>query len=90
MEIETLFRYALQMSVNAIGRHVTQELADRFPERAIVFGTEYAFELEAYVQTMEIPCEADPNVFQHVTTEWDGDGPQRGDTDRLPAVLRGP
>ena len=63
MEIETLFRHALQMSVNAIGRHVTQELADRFPDRAILFGTDYAFELEAYIQTMEFPCEADPGCF---------------------------
>jgi AAA+ superfamily predicted ATPase len=74
MEIETLFRHALQMSVNAIGRHVTQELADRFPERAILFGTDYAFELEEYVRTMECPCEADPNVFQHIATEWEGHG----------------
>lgn len=74
MEIETLFRNALQMSVNAIGRHVTQELSDRYSDKAILFGTEYTFELEEYLQTMEFPCEADPNVFQHVTTEWEGQG----------------
>ena len=35
---------------------------------------EYAFELEEYLQTMEIPCEADDRVFQHITTEWEGHG----------------
>ena len=74
MEIDTLFRHALQMSVNAIGDHVTRELSDRFPDRAILFGAEYAFELEKYVQTMECPFEADYKVFQRVTTEWEGHG----------------
>ncbi len=74
MEIETLFRHALEMSINAIGRHITQELTDRFPDRAILFGTDYSFELEEYLHTMECPCEADPKVFQHVTTEWEGTG----------------
>jgi len=74
MEIDTLFRHALQMSVNAIGDHVTRELADQFPDRAILFGTDYSFELEEYVRTMECRFEADYRVFQRVVTEWEGHG----------------
>jgi hypothetical protein len=74
MEIDSLFRHSLHMSVNVIGYHVTRELADQYPDHTILFGTEYAFELEEYVQTMEVPCEADHRVFQHITTEWEGHG----------------
>lgn len=74
MEIDTLFRRALQMSVNVLGYHVTRELADQFPDREILFGTEYVFELEEYIQSMELPCEPDPRVFRHITTDWEGHG----------------
>jgi DNA polymerase III delta prime subunit len=74
MEIESLFRRALELPSNAIGHHVHRELSDLFPERAILYGTDPGFELEEYAQTMEIPFEADHNVFRHVMTEWEGHG----------------
>jgi hypothetical protein len=74
MEIGDLFRIALELPPNAIGYHVSKELAKRFPERAIVFGTEYGFELEDYVRAMECPFHADPDVFQHIETDWEGVG----------------
>jgi len=72
MEIETLFRGALEMPANAIGYHVTKELAKLFPERAILFGMEGMFELEGYVFAMECPFEVDRSVFHHIETSWDG------------------
>lgn len=74
MEIGTLFRAALELPANAIGYHVNKELAHLFPERAILFGTEYGFELEEYVRAMECPFQADPSVFQHIKTSWNGHG----------------
>ena len=72
MEIETLFREALLLPSNAIGYHVHRELTNLFPERAILFGSEYTFELEEYVRATECRFQADHNVFQHVDTSWQG------------------
>ena len=74
MEIGNLFRAALELPPNAIGYHVNKELSQLFPERAIVFGTEYGFELEEYVQAMECPFKADHSIFEHIKTSWLGHG----------------
>ncbi len=74
MEIETIFREALLLPANAIGYHTNRQIANLFPDRAILFGTEYGFELESYVRAMECRMEANPAVFQHITTDWHGHG----------------
>jgi len=74
MEIGTIFWEALQLPANAIGYYVNKELSKRFSEHAILFGTEYGFELEDYMRAMEYPFEPDRAVFEHVKTNWEGHG----------------
>ncbi|MCW3099674.1 MAG: ATPase, central domain protein [Chthonomonadaceae bacterium] len=74
MDTNTLFLEALQLPANAIGYYVNKELSKLSSGRAILFGTEYAFELEEYVRAMEYRFEADDSVFQHIKTNWQGHG----------------
>jgi len=74
MEIGTIFWEALQLPANAIGYYVNKELSKQFSEHAILFGTEYGFELEDYVRAMEYPFEPDRAVFEHIKTNWFGHG----------------
>ncbi len=74
MEIQTLFREALLLPANAVGYHVNHELSGMFLNRFVLFGHEYGFELEEYVQAMECPFDADSRVFQHIETHWNGHG----------------
>lgn len=50
MDKEQLMLNALRLPENAIAYYVSQELAARFPEKALVEGTNSAFDVEEYAQ----------------------------------------
>lgn len=63
---------ALEHSNDAIAYYVSMRLAKLFPDRAIVEGDDYSFDLLEYSEAGKCEIVGDPGVHKQISTEWCG------------------
>lgn len=76
MGIEDFIRDALHQPNDYIGYHVARELAALHPDKKIVEGRNWEFDLDAFVRDGRCSVVAERSVFHHTTTHWQGIGTQ--------------
>lgn len=74
MGIENLIRDALHQPHDYIGYYVARELAELHPDKTILEGKDWDFDLDAFVRAGKCSVVEEKSVFKHVTTEWDDPG----------------
>lgn len=72
MNEEQIIREALALPATAIGYHVSQYLADKFPEKALVEGNDGLFNIETYAQAGLCTLEVQTFVHDQIATRWHG------------------
>ena len=78
MGIENFLRDALHQPHDYVGYHVARKLAELHPEKTIVEGRNWEFDLEDFVRDERCSVIAQQSVFQHATRDWEpGEKPQR-------------
>lgn len=71
MGIENFIRDALHQPHDYIAYHVARELAELHPEKTIVEGRNWEFDLEAFVRAEKCSVVSQRSVFQHATVRWE-------------------
>jgi AAA+ superfamily predicted ATPase len=74
MGIENFIRDALHQPHDYIAYHVGRELAELHPEKTILEGQDWYFDLEAFVRAEKCSVVEERFVFNHIKTEWTGVG----------------
>src|SRR5688572_9616462 len=74
MGIENFIRDALYKPGDYVAYHVSRELAELHPGKTILEGTNYEFELDAFIRAGKCSVVEQKSVFYHATTEWEGNG----------------
>jgi AAA+ superfamily predicted ATPase len=72
MGIENFIRDALLQPHDLIAYHVGRELAELHPEKTIIEGQTWYFDLEEFVRAEKCFIVEDHSVFNHVRTDWEG------------------
>lgn len=72
MNKEQIIREALALPTTAIEYHVSQYLAEKFPEKALVEGNDGLFNVETYAQAGHCSLEMQTFVHDQVATRWHG------------------
>ena len=72
MGTENFIRDALLQPNDLIAYHVGRELAELYPNKSIVEGQNWYFDLDAFVRAEKCAVIADKCVFHHVKTDWEG------------------
>jgi hypothetical protein len=72
MQIQQLIIEALSLPTNAIAYHISQELAEIYPDRVILEGSDSTFNLEKYAEANLCQIEYDPSIRNQIITGWDG------------------
>ena len=70
MQKEQLIREALALPPNAIAYHVSQILAERFPDKSIIEGEDGHFNVEEYARDGHCSIEQSSVVYNQVITHW--------------------
>jgi AAA+ superfamily predicted ATPase len=73
---EEFIRDALFQPNDYIGYYVMRELAELHPDKTILEGRNWEFDLEAFVRDGQCSVIAEKSVMQHTTTHWQGIGKQ--------------
>ena len=76
MGIRNFIRDALHQPNDYVAYHVGRELADLHPQKTILEGKNWDFDLDAFVRAGKCSVVAEDSVFNHVTVEWEGGGKQ--------------
>jgi AAA+ superfamily predicted ATPase len=74
MGTENFIRDALRQPNDLIAYHVGRELAEIYPNKTIVEGRNWYFDLDAFVRAEKCAVIADKSVFHQVKTDWQGAG----------------
>src|SRR5215468_12596701 len=74
MGIEDFIRDALHQPNDYVAYHVARELAELHPGKTILEGTDWEFDLEAFVQAGKCSVVTQKSVFQHTRIDWEGAG----------------
>lgn len=74
MGLEDFIRRAHYKPNDYLAYHVGRELAELYPEKAIVAGETWAFDLEAFVRAEKCSVVSESAVFNQIKTEWEGPG----------------
>jgi AAA+ superfamily predicted ATPase len=74
MGIENFIRDALRQPNDLIAYHVGRQLAELYPDKTIIEGSNWYFELEAFVRAEKCSVIEEKSVFHHVRTDWEGVG----------------
>jgi len=74
MATENFIRNALLLPNDVIAYHVGKELAELYPNKTIVAGYNWSFDLDAFVRAEKCAVVADKSVFHQVRTNWEGAG----------------
>jgi AAA+ superfamily predicted ATPase len=69
---EQIIREALALPTTAIGYHVSQYLAEKFPEKILVEGNDGLFNVETYAQGGHCTLEMQTFIHDQVVTQWQG------------------
>src|SRR5450631_3764430 len=72
MNKERIIREALALPTSAIEYHVSQYLAEKFPEKALLEGNDGLFNVEAYAQAGHCSLEMQTFVHDQIATRWHG------------------
>ncbi len=72
MNKEQIIRDALALPTSAIEYHVSQYLADKFPEKALVEGNDGLFNVETYAKAGHCSLEMQASVHNQISTRWHG------------------
>ncbi len=72
MEKEQIIREALALPTPVIDYHVSQYLAEKFPEKALVEGGDSLFNIETYAQAGHCSLEMQTFIHDQVITRWYG------------------
>jgi hypothetical protein len=72
MNKEQIIREALALPMTVIDYHVSQYLAEKFPEKALVEGNDGLFNVEIYAQAGHCSLEMQTFVHDQVVTRWHG------------------
>jgi hypothetical protein len=72
MNKDQIIREALALPTTAIEYHVSQYLAEKFPEKALVEGNDGLFNVETYAQAGHCSLEMQTFVHDQVATHWHG------------------
>jgi hypothetical protein len=72
MITKNFIREALYNPNDYISYHVGRELAELHPDKSIIGGQSWHFDLDAFVHDKRCSVVEEKSVFQHVSTEWEG------------------
>ena len=72
MSREQIIREALTLPTTAIEYHVSQYLAEKFPEKVLVEGNDGLFNVEIYAKDGHCTLEMQSSVHNQVATRWHG------------------
>jgi hypothetical protein len=72
MNKEQIMREALALPTPAIEYHVSQYLAEKFPEKALLEGNDGLFNVETYAQAGHCSLEMQTFVHNQIATRWNG------------------
>ena len=76
MGIEDFIRDALYQPNDYVGYHVGRELAELHPDKTIVEGRNWEFQIEAFARAGRCSVVKEKSVFHHTTRNWEGIGTQ--------------
>jgi len=71
---EDFIRDALNQPTDVIGYHVGRELAKLYPDKAILEGQTWYFDLDAFARAEKCYIVEERSVFSQVRSEWEGHG----------------
>src|SRR5262249_27111403 len=74
MGIEDFIRDALHQPSDYVAYHVARELAEMHPGKTILEGTDWEFDLEAFVRDGRCSVVEQKYVFKHARIEWESAG----------------
>lgn len=74
MGIENFIRDALYKPNDYIAYHVGRKLSELHPEKTVVAGQTWYFDLESFVRDGHCSVIEEQSVFHHVKTDWEGAG----------------
>ena len=72
--MENCIRDALHQPRDYTAYHVARELAELHPEKTILEGKNWEFDLDAFVRAEKCSVVAQKSVFQHATVDWEDPG----------------
>jgi len=78
---EDFIRDALHEPSDYVAYHVSRELAELHPEKTIVEGRNWEFDLEAFARAGQCSVVEEKSVFHHTITNWEGTGKKQ--TERI-------
>jgi AAA+ superfamily predicted ATPase len=77
MGLEDFIRDALHEPYDYVAYHVGRELAELHPDKTIVAGRNWEFDLEAFARDGQCSVVQDKSVFGNTNTSWEGKGKQQ-------------
>lgn len=72
MGMENFIRDALHQPQDYLAYHVSRKLAELHPEKTVVEGRNWEFDLDAFVRDGKCSVVGEKSVFFHAITEWRG------------------
>jgi AAA+ superfamily predicted ATPase len=72
MQIQQLITEALSLPTNAIAYHISQQLAEIYPTKVLLEGSDSTFNLENYAEANLCQIESDLSIHNQMMTGWDG------------------
>jgi hypothetical protein len=72
MNLEQLIGEALCLPTDAIAYHVSQHLTTFFPEKGIVEGGDWIFDVDEYARAHLCGFEKKTSIYSQIVTEWKG------------------
>lgn len=75
--IKNFIEDALHKPTDYIAYHVGRELAELHPEKAILEGSEWYFDVDDFAAANQCAVVEHKSVFHHVKTEWESEGLDR-------------
>ncbi len=67
-----MFNEALRLPTNNIDYYVSQRLADRFPDKAIIHGEDFLFNVEGYAFAQQCTFGVAHSLYSDIVTYWRG------------------
>src|SRR5215467_3805727 len=74
MGIENIIRDALHQPSDYVAYHVARKLAEMHPGKTILEGTDWEFDLEAFVRDGRCSVVEQKSVFKHTRIDWERPG----------------
>src|SRR6266853_1589331 len=72
MNREQIISEALCLPPDAIDYHVSQHLLTLFPEKSVVQGDDWIFDVDKYARAQLCGFEKKTSIYSQIVTEWQG------------------